>query len=150
MQLSKLGWQACTTYLWVMKILHRELQSATSQHPSSCCCWNNSASWWHPGCDVEWWVLSSDIWGGWSSAVFGSLCLKLWAFEDLWYWELGDSLHTQLFCPFMNRHLVLGREYSSVDGIQLGSLYKHSQTQHNISQAAGHNFIDQLDFFFQN
>lgn len=48
----------------------------------------------------------------------------------------------------MNKRLVLGGEYSRVDGIQLGSLYKHSQAQHNISPAAGHNFIDQLDFFF--
>lgn len=48
----------------------------------------------------------------------------------------------------MNKCLVLGGEYSRVDGIQLGSLYKHSQAQHNISPAAGHNFIDQLDFFF--
>lgn len=48
----------------------------------------------------------------------------------------------------MNKRLVLGRAYSGVDGIQLGSLYKHSQVQHNISPAAGHNFIDQLDFFF--
>lgn len=48
----------------------------------------------------------------------------------------------------MNKRLVLGGEYSRVDGIQLGSLYKHSQAQHNISPAAGHNFIDLLDFFF--